>query len=299
MYRSILVPLDGSTFGEQALPYALAIAERSGARLLLVHAHEPAYMEAMIDTQLDEELREQARRYLAAQARRLARRGARVSTRLLIGPPGHWICEAIDDAHPDLIVMTTHGRGGLDRWWLGSVTDTVLRHAHVPILAVRPKRGGRAELRAPRIRRILVPLDGSDLAEAVLGPVDRLAWVSDARIDLLSVVMPPFAVGSPYLAYSIHLDEARLAEHVEGAEHYLDDVARRLRGRGHRDGSAEVHVSAEVAPTILRHAAEHEADVIAIATHGRGGLRRLLLGSTADKVIRAARVPVLVYRPSA
>jgi len=172
MYRSLLVPLDGSAFAEQALPFALSIARRAGATINLVRVHVPyAYMSAEGVTpwsyQWDTEIREHERAYLDGISKRLtAAQSVPVTYRLLEGPV---VAEVIQHhataTGADLIVMTTHGRGPLSRFWMGSVADELVRRATTPVLLVRPQETA-VDLAADRVlKHILIPLDGSTLSE--------------------------------------------------------------------------------------------------------------------------------------
>jgi nucleotide-binding universal stress UspA family protein len=195
--------------------------------------------------------------------------------------------------------MATHGRGPLLRAGLGSVSDQVVRKGNVPVLLVRPD-GDEARARVPLapaapLRRVLVPLDGSEAAETAL---DRSLLAGESEtiaLTLLRVVSFPVAMlpggGFPPGAYESIVDAERSA-----AQRYLDGVAERLAPWGWRIGTAVVEERSAWAG-ILEYASSHEVDLIAMATHGRGGAQRLLLGSVADKVIRASTIPVLVSHP--
>jgi nucleotide-binding universal stress UspA family protein len=297
MIRTLLVPLDGSPFGEQALPYALAIVRRSGGSIHLVHAHDvdlAAWILPM-DT-WDLEIRERERAYLSRIVDGLTEElGRAPSAALRDGDPVDVIEAEAAEIGADLVVMTTHARGGLERAWLGSVADGLVRRGGIPLLLVRPvdraaPPDGGALLAGP----ILVPLDESELSEGVLEPAAALARIGSGRMVLLHVVPPSLEVAG----HVFRVDEARLEEASARAESYLEGVAGRLRREGLE---VAVRVVAHEAPAaaILEAAAAEGAGVVAMSTHGRSGLGRLVLGSVADKVIRSARLPVLVMRPEA
>ena len=285
MYRSLMVALDGSAFAEHALPLALGVARLAGASLHAVLVHPPyAFLdpETMSAYALEADARREGRKsaYLQDVAARLSAVSPTPVTATLL--------EELDVAHAliahaaargaDLIVMTTHGRGPLMRAWLGSVTDEFVRRSATPVLVVRPTGGAVDLTRLPEVRRILVPLDGSPFAERVLEPALALGSLTGAEYTLLRVV-PPGAEGPR-------------AE----AEAYLNGMAGRLRGQGARV-EVKVRPGRQPAVAILEEETAGGADVIALATHGRRGAARLLLGSVADKVLRGATVPVLLYRP--
>jgi nucleotide-binding universal stress UspA family protein len=206
----------------------------------------------------------------------------------------------------DWIVLTTHGRGLLARFWLGSVADQLVRRTTVPIFLVRPRDDAPDLNREQVITNILVPLDGSSLAEQVLEPAASVARAMGAQVTLLRVVQP-LVLGNydPGELVAVGLRPAVLhqleqiqAELVKAAEGYLDGVAGRLRARGLTVRTAVV-ASEQPAVAILDEVRARGCDLIALATHGRSGLARMFLGSVADKVIRGATVSVLIHHPTA
>jgi nucleotide-binding universal stress UspA family protein len=300
MYRSLLVPLDGSQFGEHALPLARAIARQTGATLHLVHVHVisvPISVDAIpvFDEALDAQDRAREQTYLDDLARRLSTGGAlRITTAVLDDP----IANALQTyalAHDiDLVVMTTHGRGAFSRFWLGSVADTLVRYAPMPILLLRPQQTPPDLDRIPEMKHFLVPLDGSALAERILPPAAALGALTNAAFTLLQVVAPEAA--GYETDWPATRPEAGVLRAIQAAaQTYLDHVAERLGAQ-----SLGVHtavLSGQTAPAILEYAHSHAVDLIALATHGRSGAARILLGSIADKIVRGATTPVLLYRP--
>jgi nucleotide-binding universal stress UspA family protein len=288
---AILVPVDGSAFGEAAVAAGSVLARRLGAVLHVVHVHVPSTLLTLpqYDHRLEIGLREQEARYLASLGERAAATGIPgIRTELLDGPVVPALEAYAVRAGIDLIVMSTHGRGGVVRAWLGSVADGLVRRATVPVLLVQPERAP-ADLGTPPTR-VLVPLDGSPLAEEVLPHALRVLGAG-AEVVLCRIVPPPVVLGAT--ASIEHLPPPP----VDEAEAYLLGVATRLRAQG-----VAVAVRSQVAPhpgrAVLALAEEAAVDVIAMATHGRGGFSRLLLGSVADKVLRGARVPILLCRPA-
>jgi nucleotide-binding universal stress UspA family protein len=299
MYQSILVPLDGSALGEQALPLALAVARRAGARLQVVHVHDPAADRLQTFYTVDPRVEKAERAYLEDLVRRLtSQANVTADCALLHGPVAEALQGHAAATGADLIVMTTHGRGPLSRFWLGSVADLLVRIIPKPILLVKPQRVP-PPFEAPlAIRRILIPLDGSDLAERILEPALALAVLMQAECTLLQVIKPMALSGLESTGYAAGAIEPLVLKQLEeGAQTYLDEVAQRLRAR-----SLKVHTRVTIYPqaagAILDGAQASGIDLIALATHGRGGFKRLLLGSVADKVLRKASIPVLVQRPA-
>ena len=305
MSKNILVPLDGSTFSEHALTAALGIARAGGARLHLVQVHEVPFMplapEAIVpyDAAWDETLRGQEQEYLRTMANRVAERaGVIVRTELLEGTVETALAAYAQESGIDLIVMTTHGRGGLSRWWLGSVADAVVRRSQIPVLLLRPGEG-EPELDAEACaRHVLVPLDGSDLSRGILGPATWIGSLSRARYTLLAVTLPVPVARPPFIVPEAWADGAALQAERERTRNELDQVAAAMRAEG-REVETVVVEHMVPAHAILEHSATHAVDIIALATHGRGGWSRFALGSVADKVLRGALMPVLVYRPPA
>jgi nucleotide-binding universal stress UspA family protein len=297
--QSILVPLDGSLLAEQAIPIALAIAERARSKVKLVLVHQPLLLmePGPAYTKIELAMQKADREYLRSVAGRLRERlGRALSTAVLHGPVALTLARHIHELGTDLVVMTTHGRGGLRRAWLGSVTDQLIRTSEVPILVVRPKETDAAESFAG-LTEILVPLDGSPLAEAALEPALTLARLWDAEISLVQVVRPVMLTSEPHLTFPSGYSEQATAICRESAKDYIRDVAERVRESGVKSSGVGV-IGAAVPETLIDLAAPERVSLLAVATHGRGGLKRLVLGSVADKLVRGSNVPVLVVRPT-
>jgi nucleotide-binding universal stress UspA family protein len=296
----VIVPLDGSTLAESALPVAVELARLARAELLLVHVHvpltpEPIYVEGL--PVLDEHLRPLRRQHEQAYLDRHLKAvggAVRAASLILLGSPAQAIAAHAQAIGASLVVTTTHGRGGLERAWLGSVADDLIRVSPVPLLLIRP---GTA-VSAP-FRRLLVPLDGSPLGETILPSATRLAGIDpEAEIVLLRIVQP--VTSALWVADPAVLPAATMAELSRqaqaDAEGYLAEVLRRL-GPPRPRARARVATADGVAAAILEVAREEGADLVALATHGRSGFVRLALGSVADKVLRGSPLPVLLHRP--
>jgi nucleotide-binding universal stress UspA family protein len=302
MLSKIMVPLDGSPFGECALPLAEALARRSGAAIHLVHVNVPLYVmygagpagPFVFTPGPEAERYEQERQYLLSVYQRVsATPDVTVTYAQLDDPVISSLIDYAETMEISLIVMTTHGRGPFVRFWLGSVADGLVRRARVPILFVRPD----IEEKAPPdpFRRVLIPLDGSELAEQAIGPALDVAGRDQVNYTLVRVVEPYMALDSALRRVPV-LEHEETRRREEEARAYLAAMADRL--------APETHVSTQVmlgdhpAATLMVMAEERPFDLIAISTHGRGGINRLLLGSVADKVLRASHCPVLVVRPA-
>jgi nucleotide-binding universal stress UspA family protein len=299
MFRNILVPLDGSSFSEHALPYAGAVAAARHAQLTLalVHVrHSPVTTDRTLRDALDAweaAHTEREAEYLHELAERVSREhGVDARARLLTGEVVPSLEREVRDEAMDLVVMTTHGRAGLERAWLGSVADSLLRHLAVPVLIIRPSEESPRPERV-EYRHVVIGLDGSARAERAIEPALALVKDQDARVTLLRVVSPPSAVTSPYLPHAARISHEEMQERQEQATTYLTDIRERLGQRVERIETVAL-LEYHAARAILGYVTEHGVDLIALSTHGRGSVSRLLMGSVTDKVVRATAVPVLV-----
>ena len=288
MMKRILVPLDGSDFAEQALSPAVALAIRHRAEIHLLSVVSsappvPAHFadETFLPDWVDQE-ETTLRGYVERTAAKVAARseGLRVEAHVSEGRVGEIIREAVEELDIDLVVLTTHGRGLFERAWLGSIADQLVRSLERPILLLPPTENAFEE---NQIRHVMVPLDGSEAAEAVLDVLPAvLPAGGGVRLTLASVVVP-----TP-------------EERRETAEAYLATVSRRVETEGVGLLKTRVLTGHNAAQGLLHFCKENEVDVLALSTHGRGGIARFLVGSVADKLVRGTGIPVLITRrPSA
>jgi nucleotide-binding universal stress UspA family protein len=292
MVERILLPLDGSPFGERALPYALHLASATGARLILMHGHSPLVIakEPNFDVQA-----------FATQLRdgqgvvpHTAVAGIEIEAvthDIYMDKVAEGICETIAEQGADLVVMSTHGYGGLGRWLYGSVADQVIRQSPVPIVLVPVTCDHVWEDPVPF--RIMVPLDGSAFAEEVLDPVGKLASALKAELLLVGASGPldyAYADSVPHMRGGF---DAALRE----TRDYLESVAYRVRADGHT-----VTVDAETGragPVIDGIARRRHVNLTAMATHGRSGMARATLGSVATELLQRSTVPLFLWHPMA
>lgn len=307
MIRSILVPLDGSAFGEFALSLAVSLARRIGATIHLAHVHQvvpPGTLAGMtlVDT-LDQRLRQDEQNYLADLVRRLDEAASvPIRTALLDGDVVTALRQYAEKNAVELVVMSTHGRGALGRFWLGSIADELMRKSSVPVLMMRPDEG-RIDLRQLReLKSIVIPLDGTPMAEQVIEPAVALGQPFSAAITLVRVNQPflrasylPEGEGILGLEDALEQIEALQRQNDKESRSYLDGVAAKLKSRGFAV-STRVLLDESPAAAILQEAAACHADLIAVETHGRHGLSRLLRGSVADRIVRGGVIPVLLSR---
>lgn len=291
MYRNIIVPLDGSVAAEEALPVAAGIARRSGSKMTVVHALDftradyPGIPET--PDSVGENLYDRAAHYLDTVANHVRTTWkVAVDTVLIETDPHTALAHSVPANHADLIVMTTHGRGPFERFWLGSVADRLVREAYGQVLLVRPGTHADAAHADQPYAHILVSVDGSENSERAVPLAAELARVSAARITLLHVATPVL-VGAPLDAETADADESR---------DYLERLANGVRLVCRDVHTETIHTPGPVAMQILDYAKQNGVDLIAIATHGNGCVHRFLIGSVADKIIRASDVPVLVVK---
>ena len=301
MYKVIMVPTDGSGFDREAIRVALRMAERSGAKIRLVRVlatgsffgmaaatEGTAVAAEIVRSERDTALGELYA--LAAECRVTST--ADLTVDLHTGPVAD-VLEGYARRHDvDLIVISTHGRSGLSRLTLGSVTDSLIRHTTIPVLVVKPPTSYLNPQINEAFRHIVVPLDGSTLAEQILPRVMALATIEDAEITLLNVLIPRSHSQKDIVDPSLPWWD----KDISVARQYLFGIAAKLRRNG-IPVTTDIVIGENVPNTIGDFASRERADLIAIATHGRGGLARLIHGSVADAVMHSARMSMLVLKP--
>lgn len=294
MYEKILVPLDGSELAEIALPYAEELAGALDSEVTLIHVSESAedkylhmdelYMEKMVEV-----ARQGAERYRG--------KPAKVGAVHLVGHTAEQIVDYADKEKIGLIVMATHGRSGIRRWFLGNVAAKVVRATERPVVLIRAKDARPKVSQKRLLNKALVPLDGSKESEAVIPYISELASKIKAEVVLFQVVAPAHLVYSiPGEAVQKLYSPEEMDKIKTKSEGYLDTVGAGLRDKG-------INVRSDVgvgvpAEEIIRIADEIKADVVAMSTHGHSGIGRWAFGSTADKVLHAGNTPLLLVRAS-
>jgi nucleotide-binding universal stress UspA family protein len=288
MFSAILVPLDGSAEAAVALPPAQALAQATRAGLVLLRVTPPEPHDR------DAAQAAEAQVGLDRIAAELTSSGLRVLAVVRRGDPGEAIADEAVGRGVGLVVMATHGRGGLARAVIGSVTQHVLARVRIPVVLLRP--GGH---RTTRLRTLLVPVDGTPGGALAMGAAIGLARAAGARIVLLEVVAPIPAyvygsdgwMGAPGGFY-VHPEWAE--QRHRAAQGYTGGMAERLRRAGvQAEGRA---IAGDVVETIEAVATEVDADLIVMSTHALTGPARALLGSVADAVVRSSHRPVLLVR---
>jgi nucleotide-binding universal stress UspA family protein len=300
VYHIIMAPTNGSGFDREAIRVATKLSNASDAQLRLVRVYNaPLVFTGPDAISYPHEAVERERKWERSQLAALAAECANETTGTVTpvleeGPVPDALRRYARLNDVDLIVISSHSRGGFARLALGSVTDSLIRNTNAPVLVVRRTASYAEQGKTRPLRKILVPLDGSKLAEEIIQPVIELAKKNDSSVVLLNVLIPT--------TYSQkQIEDARLPWwecDVEVAQTYLAEQAEWIRRAG-VPASIDMTIGDDVADAINRSAARHRADVIAIATRGRGGLARMVRGSVADKVVRTARTSLLVVHPKA
>jgi nucleotide-binding universal stress UspA family protein len=287
-YDSILVPTDGSDHADRATAHALSLAETFDATVHALSVVDIARLAGPfdaggVDASFIDRVREQAKKDIEHVENRWAQPD-QYRGEVREGTPSRAILEYIDEHDIDLVAMGTHGRRGLSRFVLGSVTEHVLRASPVPVLATRASDDDPPTL---PYRNIMVPTDGSTCADGAVEHALDIASASGATVHAINVVDTELFVTAPgQMAPSGYIDTLE-----EKGKESVEEIAT-------RGDAANVTVSkatAEGRPSegILDYATENEIDLVVMGTHGRGGLDRFLLGSTTERVIRQSSFPVL------
>ncbi len=291
MFKKIIVPLDGSATAEAILPFVEEIAKHTGAEIVLVTAvQQVGVWDAALTLQVLDREDASAVQYLTEQAGKVA---GKQRSRVLRGDPAEAILRAAGEESADLIAISTHGRSGLARWLFGSTATKLLEAATVPVLFVRPKAGEDKGAPGPVVQKILVPLDGSDTAMSILHTVEAFAKAMGASLVLFHAV-EPIAAYPGFETQSVAA--VTVLEEMQAQARQI--LTRAMEDAKSRGVEATMVVSLDSAVSGILHAADDQkVDLIAIGTHGRGGIGRAVLGSVADGVVRrSADVPCLVLR---
>ena len=294
-WKKILVPTDFSGASKSALPYAVGVCREMGASITLVHVvptlfpADSVHLGVVVE---EKRLLKEAKLFLENFCEKQIPQSIQAATLVLTGSPWHQITELAHDQTFDLIVMGTHGHSALKHFWLGSTTENVIRQAPCPVLTVREQPiqvfwPGQNPIRA---KKILAPIDFSELSNRALGEAVALAKRFEAAIDLVYVIEPP---PYPEFGYAhIPMKEGGLRRSAEAQIEKLHSEIPALKevvkNTMIRTGNAPYE--------IVQAAQQLNSDLIVIPTHGRTGIKRLALGGTAEKVVRHATCPVLVLR---
>jgi nucleotide-binding universal stress UspA family protein len=297
MFRRLLVALDGSPFAASVVPLTLDLARRADGEVRFVVVTPPPPVSdgsvTVLNPSLAPSMHLENRRYLDDLLAREAGKGVKLSSELLDGPVVDMLADAIRAHDSDLVVLATHGRGGFSRFWLGSTATGLIRQSPAPLLLLRP---GEGELLPPlRPKRVLVPVDGSGFGDAIIWDALAFGGTEDVEYHVIQVIPPVPVVLS---AASPERDRKSFGEREAAAVDFLATVKDEFATRGAACVTS-VLAAENVSEEIMAYADREGCDLIAMGTHGRSGVGRLLIGSVADKVIRGSRVPMLLRGPAA
>jgi len=301
MHKVIMAPTEDSENEQATISVAVKLAQRFDAELHLVRAEAPPLVIETVarppvltiteQTLLDERLaRLQKLEALGKECRALG--NIRVVTALEDGPITSTLGDYAMKHDVDLIVMSSHSRGGMKRVTLGSVTDYLIRNTNIPVLVVRPPASFIGATPGETLNRIVVPLDGSALAEQILPEVAALASLLNSTVSLLHVLTPVTYSQKEIMQPGLPWWDADIAT----ADAYLADAASYLTKQG-LTVSKDVVLSDNIATAILDYSIRAGADLIALATNGTGGMSRLVFGTVADEVTRKSPTSLLVFHP--
>lgn len=296
MYTRMLIPLDGSKVAEQVLPYARFLAKALNIPVELLSIVDPVPLADFADVwqrlPLDDLVAREmsgSTEYLEKCARSFA--GAQVKCSVLKGTPEEVIIETAAADKNTLIAMATHGRSGMQRWLLGSVTDKVLHEATNHLFLVRASDQGKTDGEAA-LKTVVVPLDGSSLAEMALRYVEDLAKKMKLELVLVRAhALPPTVSAEDYGTYTDEL----IAQLEAEAQDYMAEKVKAMEGKGFESVSSVLKLGYG-AEEIITLARETPDNFIAMCTHGRSGIRRWVLGSVTERVVRHSGDPVLIVR---
>lgn len=278
--RRLLVPLDGTSFAEHALPHALAIARRTSASLILT------LVQSVVDPEetdpwkrvADVRIRSEKQRYLQDVLSRVNCSASIPVTGILIESDeiASNLCRVAENV--DLVIMAGHVRRSWAKLWHRSIADSVMRNLACPMLLVRGYDAPVHLTADPSPRHILVPLDRSPFSEEALAPAVSLADICGSEVTLVHV--------------------QNLDSELTGCSQYMRDLVRRLASRGRRITASVIASNLDIASVLVSFAEDRQAEMIALATHWPCGLERLRRGSVAEAIVRKAQTPVLLFRPS-
>ena len=279
-YSKILVPLDGSSLAERVLPYVHALGNAYGIPVELLRVFGPASEQlaaparGLYQHQIDASLSDDAYDYLDSVKRSMDCPELTVTCTVEGGDPASWLVDRAEKEPGTFVAMSTHGRSGIARSLLGSVTDNVMHATDSPLLVVR-SREEQIPVFEVELKQVIVPLDGSKLAESVLPHVVTLAKTLRLTAVLVRV--------------TCRREEAESRD-------YLLEVGERL----HRKGVSSIeNVTLHGGPSeaIVDIGRQIQNSLVAMTTHGRSGIKRWLLGSVTDRVVKESGDPVLIVRP--
>jgi nucleotide-binding universal stress UspA family protein len=291
MYKTIIVPLDGSELAEVALPFAEETVGRTGVAMVLLSVRQaqdprsPTMMQSYL-----EKITEQAKIDAEKYQKSPGGQPVDVTWKILQGNPAEEIVSFADQEDGNRIVMATHGQSGFTRWGLGSVADKITKASNVPVTLIRAK-GSQPEVRKGFYNNILAPLDGSKESEVILPHVEDMARSWGAEVTFFMV----------FLAENITVtwEAVKNAESLKSsARNYLENLTSGLKAKGINAKYVMIDSAKDVAEEINKYTIQNSTDLVVMATHGRSGPRLWILGSVTNKVLHEGNTPIMLVRTS-
>jgi nucleotide-binding universal stress UspA family protein len=311
MFQSIMVPLDGSKLAECSLPYVESIIEAGNVKKVsLVKVVEPVHIPGYagpvydinhgddvliakdvgeVGQEFEAAAKSDAKAYLE-QIGRITFSDVTVQTDVVVGNVAESLAEYAQNHDINLIAMATHGRSGISRWMMGSTANKILRSSSVPVLMIRALAADLTIKQHKTIKKILLPLDGSDVGETAILYAEALARELNAELVLFQALhrtrMAPAEINEP-------------EEVIKGAAiTYLKNIENEQKEKGLESSSMVDDRFGSPADHILDFAEANDIDLIAMSTHGRSGIGRWVFGGVTDKVLHAGHTALLVVRAS-
>jgi len=283
MLKKILLPLDGSVEAESPLPYIKDFTHRFNSKLHILGVAIGSKRRKVNQLLTD---------YIQETAANLNREGLPTKAHIRYGHAGEQILSFAKENAVDSIVMATHGRSGISRWWIGSLAENIIAESTIPVLLTRSKQLKETEVnKSKTFQHMLVPLDGSNISESALHFTESIALKLGASISLLHIVHSFNSLGFDIPGYDLKIMNRKMND---AGKRYLKNISERLHKKGIESTSKVM--AGNAASAIIEYTKEKKVDLIIMSTHGRSGIARWILGSVAEKVLRESTLPLWLVR---
>ena len=286
--KKILVPLDGSAVAEEIIIHVEMLARQSGAAVILMRVVPFLWPDDHVHVrEMGDKMDKEASDYLFTIETHLVEKGIEASVLVHEGNVPEVICDTARESEVDLIAISTHGHGGVQRWALGSVTSKVIQASSVPLLV---HRSTGEQVEEVHCKNVLIPIDGSQFSESIFPQARYIVELFNAKVWFISAITIPG--GFSVLEKEVPAIEDKVTESIE---HYYSTLESRFKEE--KTINYEVVIrKGDPAQVICDFVEKNHIDLIAMSTHGRGGIRRWALGSVTDKVLHHSPKPILLVR---